>query len=111
MPPAHFHDINYDHIWSKILQELTKSPAKNIRAVLKSKIKRENLPTCARPRTTDASYEQCQYYQYYTSVTLKNLSYFHDLLTAELRDYADLIKFLNMSPKPDELSRVLMKFN
>ena len=32
-----------------------------------------------------------------TSITLKNLSHIHDLLTAELRDYADLIKFLNMS--------------
>ena len=34
---------------------------------------------------------------YYTCITQKNLSYSHDLLTAELRDYADLIKFLNMS--------------
>ena len=57
--PAHFHDVTYDHIWSKILQELTKSPARNTRAILKT--------------------------------------YFHDSLTAELRDYADLIKFLNMS--------------
>ena len=24
---THFHDVTYDHIWSKILQELTKSPA------------------------------------------------------------------------------------
>ena len=41
-----------------------------------------------------ASYEQRQLK---TSITLENLSYFHDLLTAELRDYDDLIKFLNMS--------------
>ena len=32
-------------------------------------------------------------HEYYTSRTLKDLSHFHDLLTAELRDYADPIKF------------------
>ena len=31
------------------------------------------------------------------SITLKNRSHFHDLLTAELQDYADLIKYLNMT--------------
>ena len=36
-------------------------------------------------------------HRYYTSITLKNLSYSHDSLTAELRDYANLIKFLNKS--------------
>ena len=44
------------------------------------------------------SFEQCRTkHEYYTSITLKYLSYFHNVLTAELRDYADLIKFLNMS--------------
>ena len=33
MLPAHFHDVTYDHIWSKILQELTKNPAQNTRAI------------------------------------------------------------------------------
>ena len=31
------------------------------------------------------------------SIIQKDLSHFHDLLRAELRDYADLIKVLNMS--------------
>ena len=31
MLPAHFHDVTYDHNWSKILQELTKSPTQNTR--------------------------------------------------------------------------------
>ena len=26
--PAHFHDVNYDHIWSEILQELTEPRTK-----------------------------------------------------------------------------------
>ena len=30
MFPDHSQDVTYDHIWSKILQELTKSPARNI---------------------------------------------------------------------------------
>ena len=28
--PAHFHDVTCDHIWSKILQGLTKSPVRSI---------------------------------------------------------------------------------
>ena len=39
MLPAHFHYVTYDHIWSKILQELTKSPARNTRTTLKSKLR------------------------------------------------------------------------
>ena len=39
MLPAHFHDVTYDHIWSKLLQELTKSPARHTRAILKSKLR------------------------------------------------------------------------
>ena len=31
--PAHCHDVVYDQIWSKILQELTKSPARSARAL------------------------------------------------------------------------------
>ena len=78
----------------KILQELTKSPARNTKP------------------SRRASYEQCRTKQeYYTSITLKNLSYFHDLLTAELRDYADLIKFLNKSKNLTSFSQVLLKFN
>ena len=33
MLPAHFHDVAYDQIWSTILQEHTKSPAPNTRAI------------------------------------------------------------------------------
>ena len=33
MLPAHFDDVTYDQILSKILQELMKSPAKNTRAI------------------------------------------------------------------------------
>ena len=39
MLPAHFHDVTYDHILSKILQELTNSRARNTRAILKSKLR------------------------------------------------------------------------
>ena len=31
---AHFHDVTYNQIGSKMLQELTKSPARNTRAIL-----------------------------------------------------------------------------
>ena len=31
--PADFHDVIYDHIWSKILQKLTKSPTRNTRTI------------------------------------------------------------------------------
>ena len=55
--PAHFHDVTYDHIFSKILQELKKSPARNTRAILNSKL-RATLN---------------QKHKYYTSITLKNL--------------------------------------
>ena len=51
MLPAHLHDVTYDHFWTKILQELTKSPTRNTRAIfetLKSK-----------------SYEQCRTKQEY----------------------------------------------
>ena len=57
MLPAHFHDVNYDHIWSKMLQELTKSPARNTRAILKSRLR----------AMSNAKHE------YYTSITLKNI--------------------------------------
>ena len=62
MLPAHFL-VTHDHIWSKILQELKKSPTRNTRAVLKSKLR-------AMPKTK---------HEYYTSITPKNLSYFHEL--------------------------------
>ena len=26
MLPAHFHDVTYDHIWSKIMHEITQIP-------------------------------------------------------------------------------------
>ena len=81
MLPAHFHDVTYGHIWSNILQEL--------------KISHYEI----QEQSWRASYEQCRTkHEYYNaSITLKNLSYFHDLLTAELRDYEDLIKFLNIA--------------
>ena len=33
MLPAHFHDVTYNQIWSKILQELIKNPARNTRTI------------------------------------------------------------------------------
>ena len=72
MLPANFHDATYDHIWSKIMQELKKRSARNTRAILKSKLR--------------AMANQIRVL--HKSITLKNLSYFHDLLTVELRDYA-----------------------
>ena len=29
MLPAHFYDVTYDHMWPKILQEITKSSTQN----------------------------------------------------------------------------------
>ena len=46
MLPAHFHDVTYNHIWLKILQELTKNPARNTRATLKSKLR--SMPNLTR---------------------------------------------------------------
>ena len=41
MLPAHFHDVTYDHIWSKVLYEITMIPTQNTRTnndrILKSK--------------------------------------------------------------------------
>ena len=34
MLPDHFHDVTYDHIWPKILQELPKTPARNTKNIL-----------------------------------------------------------------------------
>ena len=61
--------------------------------------KEPNKKYKSHPRTLKSKrYEQCRTkHEYYTSITLKNLSHIHDLLTSELRDYAHLIKFLNMS--------------
>ena len=42
---------------------------------------------------------------------IKHLSHFDHLLTAELRDSANLIKVLNICTKPHKLSRVLVRFN
>ena len=39
MLPAHFDDVTYDHICSKTLQELTKSPVRKTRAILKSNLR------------------------------------------------------------------------
>ena len=38
MLPVHFHDVTYDHIWSKILQELKISPARKTRASITLKV-------------------------------------------------------------------------
>ena len=51
MLPAHFHDVNYDHIWSETLQELTKSPEQS---TYKSNI-------CEQSPNTEAKYVQEQY--------------------------------------------------
>ena len=73
MLPAHFHDVTYDHIWSKHCRSSQRERAQQ--DIQLTRIKHE----------------------YYTNIIPKNLSYSHDSSTAELRDYADLIKFLNVS--------------
>ena len=81
---AHFHDVTYDHIWLKNTAGAHKEPSKiyksNLRT-LKSKLR-------AMPNQTRVLHEHYK---------IKHLLHFDDLLTAEIPDYADLIKVLNIS--------------
>ena len=85
MLTAHFHDVTYDHVWSKIL-------AAGAQHEIQS-----NLEQSSNTEEQAVSIYQTKH-EYCTSIIIiKHLSHFDDLLTAELRDSAYLIKGLNMS--------------